>query len=70
MTDKDIKSDTFYNKDNVKDLEDVLIKQELTSYIRKNQQNDNILILNGLIEINGEKSSGFFLCNISHCILT
>ena len=34
MTDKDIKSDTFYNKDNVKDLEDVLIKQELTSYIK------------------------------------
>ena len=35
-------------------------EEELTSYIRNNQQNDNILILNGLIEINGEKSSGFF----------
>ena len=34
MTDKDIKSDTFYNKHNVKDVEYILIKQELTSYIK------------------------------------
>ena len=34
MTDKVIQSDTFYNKDNVKDLKDVLIKQELTSQIK------------------------------------
>ena len=34
MTDKKIDSDIFYNQNNSKDVEDVLIKQELISYIK------------------------------------
>ena len=34
MTDKKIHSDIFYNQNNSKDVEDVLIKQELISYIK------------------------------------
>ena len=34
MTDKKIHSDIFYNQNNSKDVEDVLIKQELSSYIK------------------------------------
>ena len=35
-------------------------EEELYSYIKKNQNDSSTLILNGLIEIDGQKSSEFF----------
>ena len=35
-------------------------EEELYSYIKNNKNDDSVLILNGLIEIDGQKSSNFF----------